>query len=190
MGSELERVQRTSAEWMRNSCSPAQYESVRKEKEAMVKEVDELKGRIDALREAKLEERAKVKEMEGELGRVKGRYRDLYAYTEQQKGRLAEYRQAMTEMKGYRSVESKASGEAERYFRENVELKERLRVVQQEMGCVQNACMNLMKRQVLMNHQMLSQKPMKAQTGGKREDARQFMRATQPAKPGAFAFRK
>merc|ERR1712087_509389 len=96
---------------------------------------------------------AKIKEYEGELNRTKQRYRDLFAYTEQQKHRLSEYKKAMTEMKSVSETERNSAA----YIEENKALKDKIGIMNQEMKCVQNACMNLMKRQVLMNNDLLSQ---------------------------------
>jgi len=210
--SELESTKKSTAEWMRNSCAPQQYQNTLlqlKEAERTVNErnkyIDQIKKDMDALREEKMSCNAKLKEYEGELSRVKQRYRDLYEYTEQQKHRLGEYKKAISEMQSFDSNQKRKTNETNNYVQEIKALKERNRIVLQEMSCVQNACMNLMKRQVLMNNNMLSAKPKDKMTvdklqkfdvnkgnKGKRQHA--FMKfdhkRSQIQRPSTFAFRK
>eukprot|EP01084_Bolivina_argentea_P277406 473575_1 len=162
---ELKNMKITSAEWMRNSCSPQQYENTLRQLKSLEenvnkkdKYIDTLKNNIDKLRENKIEYTSKIKEYETELNRIKQRYRDLYEYTEKQKMRLDEYKKALSEMKSFESNQKNKSFETEKYFQENKQLKEKIKYIQQEMDCVQNACMNLLKRQVLVNNNMLSKK--------------------------------
>merc|ERR1712173_321666 len=114
---------------------------------------------MDGLREDKMSTSAKLKQYEGELSRTKQRYRDLFEYTEQQKHRLGEYKKAIAEMNSFESNQKRKAVDESKYFEENKGLKEKIRIISQEMKCVQNACMNLLKRQVLMNNNMLSAKP-------------------------------
>merc|ERR1712039_706768 len=76
-----------------------------------------------------------------------------------QKHRLGEYKKAIAEMNSFESNQKRKAVDESKYFEENKGLKEKIRIISQEMKCVQNACMNLLKRQVLMNNNMLSAKP-------------------------------
>merc|ERR1712154_383377 len=89
-----------------------------------------------------------IKQYEGELNRTKQRYRDLFEYTEQQKMRLSEYKKAIAEYNSFESNQKQKSFQTEKYFKENEELKQKIKIINQEMKCVQNACYNLLKRQV------------------------------------------
>ena len=160
---ELSNMKITTADWMRNSCSPQQYKNTLKQLKDLEnnvidknKYIDQLKINIDQLRENKISTTAKLKEYEGEINRTKQRYRDLYQYTEQQKLRLGEYKKAISEMHSFESNQKKKTFESQKYFAENQELKEKIKIMTQEMNCVQNAAMNLLKRQVLLNNNMLS----------------------------------
>ena len=154
---ELESTKKS----MRNSCSTQQYENTLNELQNAQKNVNEqrkyidaLKRDIDGMREEKIMQSGKMKEYEVELNRTKQRYRDLFEYTEQQKHRLGEYKKAMNEMKTVSEKERSSL----KYSEENKALKEKIGIMNQEMKCVQNACMNLMKRQVLMSNDLLSAK--------------------------------
>jgi len=160
---ELANLKRTSAEWMRNSCSPQQYQNTLeqlKNLEATMGDkseyIDKLKVQIDGLREERISASSKITGYEGELNRVKTRYRDLFEYAEQQKQRLGEYKKALSELQSTESKEKSTSFEAQKYFKENEALKAKMECMEQEVKCVQSACMNLLKRQLLLNHNMLS----------------------------------
>merc|ERR1712039_250393 len=101
-------TKKSTAEWMRNSCAPQQYQNTLRqlqdaERNAGEKNkyIDQLKKDMDALREDKMSSSAKLKQYEGELSRTKQRYRDLFEYTEQQKHRLGEYKKAIAEMNSF-----------------------------------------------------------------------------------------
>merc|ERR1712154_469054 len=105
-----------------------------------------------------------IKQYEGELNRTKQRYRDLFEYNQKQK-----------------------SFQTEKYFKENEELKQKIKIINREMKCVQNACYNLLKRQVLLNNNMLSAKPKNNNTSplniGNNTNS-------QIQRPSTFSFRK
>eukprot|EP01083_Nonionella_stella_P022534 62333_1 len=169
---ELENMKRTTAEWMRNSCSPQQYQNTLQQLKDLQlnvadknKYIDGLKLEIDRLREDGLSSSSKIKDYENELNRTKQRYRDLFDYTEKQKERLQEYKKAIAEMHAYESNEKNKKFESQQYFDENQQLKEQIKIINQQMSCVQNACMNLLKRQVLLNNNLLSKPKQPNNTG-------------------------
>jgi len=164
---ELSNLRTTSAEWMRSSCSPQQFQSTVEQLERaqstlrqQTERSDALKAQIDALREHKLGASSTIKELEAELNRIKQRYRDLFEYTERQKQRLGDYKKALSELQSAESTETNHHLEARKYCAENQALRDRLRCLEQEMECVQNAAMALLKRLLLANHHLLSKQAM------------------------------
>ena len=102
------------------------------------KYIDSLKINIDQLRENKISSTAKLAEYKGEINRTKQRYRDLYDYTEKQKLRLNQYKNAMSEIQSFESNQKQKSFQSEKYFQENQQLKERINNISQEMNKLLN----------------------------------------------------
>jgi len=191
---ELSNNKKIAAEWMRNSCSPQQYQNMlqqvqhlENEKKLHLENIEQLKLEIHQFREKQIASTSKIKQYEGELNRTKQRYRDLFEYTEQQKMRLSEYKKAIAEYNSFESNQKQKSFQTEKYFKENEELKQKIKIINQEMKCVQNACYNLLKRQVLLNNNMLSAKPKNNNTSplniGNNTNS-------QIQRPSTFSFRK
>lgn len=145
---ELNNMKTTTREFMRNSCSQQQYQNKLTELNDLKNNVIEKNKYIDQLRENKIS-------LTTELNQIKQRYKYLCDYTEKQKLRLSQYKKAILEMQSFESNQKQESVKSDKYFHENQELKKQIKIISQEMNCVQNAFMNILKRQVLMNNNML-----------------------------------